>query len=111
MHVPGGKPIKGRSMRGWKGAGALLAAALLAGPGGGGADGGTALKTFKLPDAAAVDTLNRMGADLAESVRPGPDGSVYVDAVVSPSEEAQFEALGYRAVGTIQDQADYDAVR
>src|SRR5262245_61140974 len=52
-----------------------------------------------------------MGADLAESVRPGDDGSVYVDAVVSPSEEARFEALGYRAVGTIQDQADYDAVR
>ena len=98
-------------MRGWKGASALLAVAALAAPGVARADEGTALVTFKLPNAAAVDTLNRMGADLAESVRPGDDGSVYVDAVVSPSEQARFEALGYRAVGTIQDQADYDAVR
>jgi hypothetical protein len=98
-------------MRGWKGASALLAAAALAAPGVARADEGTSLVTFRLPNAAAVDTLNRMGADLAESVRPGDDGSVYVDAVVSPSGQARFEALGYRAVGTIQDQADYDAVR
>jgi hypothetical protein len=93
------------------GAVALLAVAAVAAPGVARADEGTALVTFKLPNVAAVDNLNRMGADLAESVRPGDDGSVYVDAVVSPSEQARFEALGYRAVGTIQDQADYDAVR
>jgi hypothetical protein len=98
-------------MRGWKGACACLIAAALVAPAAANAADGTALVTFKLPNAAAVDTLNRMGADLAESVRPGDDGSVYVDAVVSPSEQARFEALGYRAVGTIQDQADYDAVR
>ncbi len=98
-------------MRGWKGACACLIAAALVAPAAASAADGTALVTFKLPNAAAVDTLNRMGADLAESVRPGDDGSVYVDAVVSPSEQARFEALGYRAVGTIQDQADYDAVR
>ena len=96
-------------MRGWKGACACLIAAALVAPAAANAADGTALVTFKLPNPAAVDTLNRMGADLAESVRHGDDGSVYVDAVVSPSEQARFEALGYRAVGTIQDQADYDA--
>jgi hypothetical protein len=100
-------------MRPWRGARACacLIAVALAAPAVASADDGTALTTFKLPNAAAVDSLNRLGADLAESVRPGPDGSVYVDAVVTPSEKATYEALGYQAVGTIQDDADYAAVK
>src|SRR5262249_29472667 len=75
------------------------------------ADDSTALVTFQLPNAAAVDQLNQMGADLAESVRPAPSGGVLVDAEVTPAERAQYEALGYRAIATIQDERDYAAVR
>jgi hypothetical protein len=102
-------------MRPWRGArrGACLAIVVLAAaaPGAASAADGTALVTFKLPNAGAVDTLNDLGADLAESVRPGPGGSVFVDAVVTPSEQARLEALGYQAVGTIQDDAAYAAVK
>ncbi len=97
--------------RPWRGACACAAAVALALPAVARADDGSALETFKLPNVAAVDTLNRMGADLAESVRPAGDGAVYVDAVVTPQQKAQYEALGYRAVGVIQDEADYQAVR
>src|SRR5262249_47549561 len=108
-----GRVADGRTdpMRGWKAACAAAVAIAAALPAAARADDGTALTTFKLPNAAAVDSLNRLGADLAESVRPGPDGSVYIDAVVTPSQKAQYEALGYQAMGVIQDDADYAAVK
>src|SRR3954463_15066681 len=98
-------------MRGWRGACTCLVAAALASPAVARGDDGSALMTFKLPNAGAVDTLNRSGADLAESVRPGAGGAVYVDAIVTPAERGRIEALGYHAVRTIQDQAGFDAVR
>ena len=71
-------------MQAWRGA--LLALTLALGLAGvAQADDGVSEVRFKLPNRAAVDTLNHMGADLAENVTPGADGSVYVEAVVTPS--------------------------
>jgi hypothetical protein len=75
------------------------------------ADDSVSLVTFQLPNTAAVDQLNRMGADLAESVRPAPNGGVLVDAEVTADQRAQYEALGYRAIATIQDERDFEAVK
>src|SRR3954452_17139146 len=84
-----GSRSKDRAMRGWRGACTCLVAAALASPAVARGDDGSALVTFKLPNAGAVDTLNRSGADLAESVRPGAGGgAVYVDAIVTPAERA-----------------------
>src|ERR1700753_3857535 len=60
---------------------------------------------FKLPNRAAVDTLNHMGADLTESVTPGPDGSVYVEAVVTDEEKAIYQAMGFEPVATVADES------
>ncbi len=56
-----------------------------------------------------VDQLNEMGADLAENVVPGDGGAVYVDAVVSPQEKAEYQALGAEPVATLQDEATAQA--
>ncbi|TYB66693.1 zinc carboxypeptidase [Nonomuraea sp. PA05] len=46
------------------------------------------LVTLSVPDAAAMERLVASGADLTERVRPQADGSVRVDAVLTPSQLA-----------------------
>ncbi|NRQ39936.1 peptidase M14 [Nonomuraea sp. NN258] len=58
------------------------------------------LVTLSVPDQAAMDRLVASGADLTERVRPQTDGSIQVDAVVTPSQQAALRALGAtRATG------------
>jgi hypothetical protein len=71
------------------------------------ADDGVSEVQFKLPNRAAVDTLNTMGADLAENVTPGPDGSVYVEAIVTPDQKAQYAALGFQPIRTVADESTW----
>ncbi|MBF8184664.1 peptidase M14 [Nonomuraea sp. K274] len=52
------------------------------------------LVTLTVPDRAAMDRLVASGADLTERVRPQPDGSIQVDAVVTPSQLASMGSLG-----------------
>src|SRR4029079_10910259 len=104
-------------MRPRMGAGALgalvatFAIALGVAPGIASADNGETLTRFKLPNRAALDTLNSMGADLAEDVIPGQDGSVYVVAQVTPEELALYQAMGYEPVQTLSDDTTVAAVR
>ncbi len=93
--------------------GAVLAVTLALGCAGAGvarADDGVSEVEFKLPDRAAVDTLNTMGADLAENVTPGPDGSVYVEAIVTPDQKAEYAALGYQPIQTVADESTWKQV-
>jgi hypothetical protein len=104
-------------MRPWMGArtlSALVATATLAlavAPSLAAADDGVTLTRFRLPDRAAVDTLNHLGADLAENVIPGADGTVYVDATVTPEEKAVYQAMGFVPVETLSNDATVAAVR
>ncbi len=66
---------------------------------------------FRLPDRAAVDDLAARGADLAEYLRENEDGSVTVNAFVTPGECAEYEALGYQAGATIEDQSTWEAAK
>ncbi|GAA3556788.1 M14 family zinc carboxypeptidase [Nonomuraea rosea] len=52
------------------------------------------LVTLSVPDKAAMERLVASGADLTERVRPQPDGSIQVDAVVTPSQLAELRPLG-----------------
>ncbi|RVX38589.1 zinc carboxypeptidase [Nonomuraea polychroma] len=52
------------------------------------------LVTLSVPDRAAMERLVASGADLTHRVRPQPDGSVQVDAVVTPSQLTGLRALG-----------------
>ncbi|MEV4074543.1 M14 family zinc carboxypeptidase [Nonomuraea fuscirosea] len=52
------------------------------------------LVTISVPDAAAMERLVESGADLTERVRPQPDGSVQVDAVLTPIQLAALPQLG-----------------
>ncbi len=52
------------------------------------------LVTLSVPDRAAMERLVASGADLTHRVRPQPDGSVQVDAVVTPGELDGLRALG-----------------
>ncbi|MEV0234490.1 M14 family metallopeptidase [Nonomuraea sp. NPDC050786] len=52
------------------------------------------LVTLSVPDRTAMERLAASGADLTERMRPQPDGSVQVDAVVTPSQLAAYQALG-----------------
>src|ERR1700755_2820022 len=106
---------EGRSMRVWRGARAcvsacIVVAAIAGTPALAHADDSVSLVTFQLPNTAALDQLKRVGAALAESVRPAPTGGVLVDAEVTADQRAQYEALGYRAIATIQDERDFEAV-
>jgi len=99
------KPGKGARLRGARfGALALTLGVALVAPGAAHADGATTLTRFQLPSAADVDKLNDMGVDLTENVIPGPNGSVYADAVVDASEKAQLQALGYQPTMTLFDE-------
>ncbi|MFI6711493.1 M14 family zinc carboxypeptidase [Nonomuraea sp. NPDC050478] len=52
------------------------------------------LVTLTVPDRAALERLVGSGADLTGRVRPQPDGSIRVDAVVTPSRLAELRPLG-----------------
>ncbi|NBE92705.1 peptidase M14 [Nonomuraea sp. KC401] len=54
----------------------------------------TSLVTLAVPDQAAFDRLVASGADLTERVRPQPDGSIQVDAVVTPGQLDGLRSLG-----------------
>src|SRR4051794_10635579 len=94
--------------------GALAATAALAlgvAPGIAAADDDDSLITFRLPNRAAVDQLQAAGTDLGERVQPNADGTVDVDAVVTPEEKAVLEAQGYKAIDVIQGPGHADALR
>ncbi|WP_143043967.1 M14 family zinc carboxypeptidase [Nonomuraea jiangxiensis] len=52
------------------------------------------LVTLSVPDLAAMERLVASGADLTERVRPQADGSIQIDAVVTPSQLAELRPLG-----------------
>ncbi|MEV0345069.1 M14 family zinc carboxypeptidase [Nonomuraea sp. NPDC050680] len=52
------------------------------------------LVTLSVPDQATMERLTASGADLTERIRPQADGSVQVDAVVTPSQLTALAALG-----------------
>ncbi|GAA3715101.1 M14 family zinc carboxypeptidase [Nonomuraea antimicrobica] len=52
------------------------------------------LVTLSVPDRATMERLVASGADLTERVRPQADGSVQIDAVVTPTQLAELRALG-----------------
>lgn len=54
----------------------------------------TSLMTLSVPDRATLERLVAQGADLTERVRPQPDGSIRVDAVLTPSQLAELQPLG-----------------
>ncbi|WP_214321282.1 M14 family zinc carboxypeptidase [Nonomuraea sediminis] len=56
----------------------------------------TSVVTVTVPDRAAFERLVDSGADLTERVRPQADGSIQVDAVVTPGQLAAIQALGAR---------------
>jgi hypothetical protein len=73
-------------------------------------DGSVSEVQFKLPNRAALDQMNDMGADLMENVTPGDDGSLYVEAIVTESEKAQYAALGFQPIATVADESDWKKV-
>jgi hypothetical protein len=77
-------------------------------------NGGTrdrALVEFRLPNREAIDQLVALGADLAEYLRENGDGSVTVNAVVTPAMCEYYESLGFEAGVTIEDRSTWDAVK
>ncbi|GAA0943696.1 M14 family zinc carboxypeptidase [Nonomuraea longicatena] len=52
------------------------------------------LLTLSVPDRAAFAQLVARGTDLTERVRPQADGSIQVDAVLTPSQLAELRGLG-----------------
>ncbi|MER7499765.1 M14 family zinc carboxypeptidase [Nonomuraea pusilla] len=57
------------------------------------------LVTLSVPDVAAMERLVGSGADLTERIRPQPDGSIQVDAVVTPTQLAALRPLGATLAG------------
>jgi uncharacterized repeat protein (TIGR01451 family) len=64
---------------------------------------------FNLPNRAAADELIAQGADLVEYVRDEPDGTITINAWVTPAERLYIESLGYPAGRTVEDQSTYEA--
>ncbi|MEU6721827.1 M14 family zinc carboxypeptidase [Nonomuraea sp. NPDC046802] len=52
------------------------------------------LVTLSVPDVAALERLVATGADLTERVRPQPDGSIRIDAVVTQGQLKEYESIG-----------------
>jgi hypothetical protein len=52
------------------------------------------LVTIAVPDRATLDRVAATGADLTERIRPQPDGSIQVDAVLTPGGLAALRPLG-----------------
>ncbi|MEV4174789.1 M14 family zinc carboxypeptidase [Nonomuraea sp. NPDC049709] len=63
------------------------------------------LVTLSVPDRAAMERLVASGADLTERVRPQPDGSVQVDAVVTAGQLESLRQLGATPADEAQPQA------
>ncbi len=70
-----------------------------------------ALVEFRLPNREAIDLLAGVGADLAEYMRENEDGSVTVNAIVTPSLLAYYESLGFQAGATIEDRSTWEAAK
>jgi len=93
---------------------ALIVAPVVGAPGGdsSGDEGpDQALVEFRLPNRAAVDQLIATGADLAEYLRENEDGSVTVNALVTPSLREYYESLGFRAGATVEDRSTWKAAK
>lgn len=70
-----------------------------------------ALVEFRLPNLEAIEQLIALNADLTEYLRMNEDGSVIVHAIVTPSERALYESLGFAAGMTIEDRATWEAAK
>ncbi|MDI6695088.1 MAG: M14 family zinc carboxypeptidase [Anaerolineales bacterium] len=70
-----------------------------------------ALVEFILPNRAAIDQLNAINADLAEYVNENEDGTITVHVIVTPSERAILESMGFQAGMTIEDQSTWEAAK
>ncbi|MFN3979205.1 MAG: M14 family zinc carboxypeptidase [Caldilinea sp.] len=70
-----------------------------------------ALVEFQLPDRLAIDQLVELGADLAEYVRDNPDGTITINAFVTPRERAIYESMGFPAGLTVEDRSTWEAAR
>lgn len=68
-----------------------------------------ALVEIHLADRLGVDSLVNMGADLAEYLRENEDGTVTVNAFVTPTERLFLETAGYRFGATIEDRDTWEA--
>jgi Ca2+-binding RTX toxin-like protein len=68
-----------------------------------------ALVEIHLANREAIDGLLEMGVDLAEYRRDNPDGTVTVNAVVTPTERTFLTSLGYRFGATIEDRSTWEA--
>jgi hypothetical protein len=89
----------------------IFVLALAAAPAVASADDGPSLITFRLPNRAAIEQLQNQDVDLGERVQPNDDGTVEVDAVVTPEQEAVLEAQGYKAIDVVQGPDHADALR
>src|SRR5688572_23138124 len=68
-----------------------------------------ALVEIHLADREAIDGLLELGLDLAEYRRDNADGTVTVNAFVTPSERTYLTSLGYRFGATIEDRSTWEA--
>jgi hypothetical protein len=66
---------------------------------------------FQLPNRQAVDQMVAAGADLAEYLRENSDGSVTVNALVTPGERAYYESLGFQAGAIVEDRSTWEAAK
>jgi hypothetical protein len=60
---------------------------------------------FTVPDRAAIDHLNSLGYDLTEYTRPNADGSLTIDAEVTPQQADDLVAMGYPEGQTVETPA------
>ena len=74
-------------------------------------DESQALVEFRVPDEAAIEQMLALGADLAEYVRKNDDGSLTINAFVTPGERALYESMGFQAGATIEDQSTWEAAK
>ena len=61
---------------------------------------------FLAKDDAAVRTASSFGIDVTEGTAKNEDGTVWIDAVVTPTQRAYLEALGYQPGQVIATPAD-----
>ncbi len=66
-----------------------------------------ALVEFNVPNRTAIDGLIAMDVDLAEYVREESNGTLTINAWVTPSQRLYLESLGYRSGATIEDRSTW----